>query len=257
MKSSLGDRIKNNYEQAYKTYLPWRMPVIIRIDGKNFHSYTKRIGAKTPFDETFMKHMQWLASELCKEIATTVFAYGQSDEISLLLQPYKKLDSEPYFRNEVQKIVSVAAGTASAIFSRFYDVPAIESNPAVFDARCFVLPEAEVVNYFIWRQQDATTNSISMVAQSKFSHKELHGKNGKQMQEMMFQKDGTNWDKLPIYKKRGYAVYKKVGPYEGVEGDKKILYSWAVHPEWMIDTKIPIFSKRRSFIDKWLKVEED
>ncbi len=115
MYQQLGDRMKLNYEKPYNFQLPWRMPIIVRLDGRNFHTYTK--GMKRPFDDNFIANMKVLALHLCNEVSTTVFAYCQSDEISLLLHPYKKLDSEPFFRNEVQKIASVTAGLASSFFA--------------------------------------------------------------------------------------------------------------------------------------------
>lgn len=258
MKQTLGDRMKNNYEKAFNFYLPFRMPVVIRLDGKNFHSFTRHM--KRPFDEKFITEMQELTAFLCREVSTTVFAYSQSDEISLLLHPYKKLDSEPFFVNEIQKMASITAGLASAYFTREYD------QIVVFDARCFILPEDEVANYFIWRQQDATRNSINMLAQSKFSHKELQGKNTKQVQEKMFQKDKTNWNDLEIYKKRGFACYKKedlgvlLAPDKKVEvtglGPVTVMKKAKSFSDWYIDPAIPIFTQDRAFIEKWMEVEE-
>ena len=247
------------YEHTFNHFLTWRMPIVIRLDGKTFHTFTS--GMERPFDDLFIENMQKLTKYLCKEISTTVFAYCQSDEISLLLVPYKKLDTEPWFLNEIQKMCSVSAGIASSYFSLLY------GREAVFDARCFILPEAEIANYYHWRQSDCSTNSISMVAQSKFSHKELQGKGSNQMQEMLFQKHKINWNNLPIYKKRGFACYKKLTPKKIVIPvvKKKIMdgfiegsvESLIQAMDWQIDLEIPIFSKRRSFISKWLKVEEN
>lgn len=226
MKKQIGDRMKYNYEEAYKVRLPMRIPIVIRLDGKNFHTYTKKM--KRPYDEDFINNMVQLSQWLCKEIQTAQFTYVQSDEISIFLHSYKKLDSEPWFNNEIQKIVSVSAGMASAYFTD------INKRIAVFDSRVFIIPETELVNYFIWRQQDATRNSISMLAQSKFSHKQLLKKNTKEMQEMIFQKDGTNWNNLPTYLKRGIVSTKE-----------------------SIDLNIPIFTQNRDYINKFLKIEED
>ncbi len=225
----IGDRFKK-YEKAYSAYMPFRLPVIVRVDGKTFHTFTKDMDR--PYDEQFVRSMAKLAGHLLENVHTSQIAYVQSDEISLLLHPYKKLDTDPYFGNEIQKISSVIAGMASSYFSLLY------GREAVFDARCFVLPEAEVCNYFIWRQQDATRNSISMLAQSKFSHKELHKKNSKVMQEMIFQKDGTNWNDLSTYLKRGFLVKRENGE------------------TWM-DIDTPIFSNEREAINKYLEVIEE
>lgn len=167
MNDALGDRMKNNYEKPFNTVLPWRMPVIIRVDGRAFHSYTS--GMETPFDQRFMDCMDRAMENLCKKIQTTVFGYVQSDEISLLLHPYKKLVSEPFFRNEVQKLCSISASIASVTVSMEYQ------KPCEFDSRCFILPEAEVANYFIWRQKDWYRNAVFMCGRKLFSHKELDG----------------------------------------------------------------------------------
>ena len=221
--------MKNNYEQVYNYVLPWRLPTIIRLDGKSFHTFTR--GMKRPFDGGFIHMMNLLAIYLCKEIQTSQFAYVQSDEISILLHPYKKLDTQPWFVNEVQKMTSVSAGLASAWLTKE------AGKIAVFDSRVFVLPEAEVVNYFIWRQQDWTRNSISMVADTFYSHKELMNKDSNQKQEMIFAK-GVNWGKLPILHRRGRTILKTaVG--------------------WIVDDKPPIFNKSRKYIEKYLKIDEE
>jgi tRNA(His) guanylyltransferase len=174
MSDSLGDRMKSNYENIYKLELPHRIPVII----KGFSIE--------------------LTLVLCRQISTTVFAYSQSDEISLLLHNYKRLDTQPWFNNEIQKIVSVAAGIASGHFSLAY------GKLATFDARAFVSPEAEVANYFIWRQKDAERNSIQMLAQSHFSHKQLYLKKIPDLHDMLHEK-GINWNDLPTYKKEAFV----------------------------------------------------
>lgn len=225
MKKQIGDRMKTNYEEAYKHYLPMRMPTILRLDGKTFHTFTKKMDR--PYDGAFIENMANLAKWLVEEVQTARCAYVQSDEISLLLIPYNKFDTEAWFNNEIQKMVSISAGMASAYFTGLY------RKLAVFDARAFVLPEAEVVNYFIWRQQDATRNSIQMLAQSMYSHKELHKKNTDDLQEMIFQK-GKNWNNLPAYLKRGIVAT----------------------PE-LIDKDIPIFTQDRSYFDKFLTIEEE
>lgn len=233
MKSSLslGERMKSYYEQAYKQYLPWRMPVIIRIDGRSFHTFTRRM--KRPFDETFISNMMQLGLYLCQEISTCVLAYGQSDEISFLLHNYRKLESQAWFGNEIQKIVSISSGLASSFFAMKY-----QSTKAVFDSRVFVLPEAEVCNYFIWRQQDATRNSIQMFAQDIFSAKQLHRKNQKQMLDMLFDKD-RNWYTLPSYKKQGWCVHKRETGY------------------WLVDKDIPVFTQDRDYIELLLEPEQE
>ena len=218
------------YEEACATHLPRRMPVIMRLDGKAFHSLTQ--DCARPFDRLFSDVMGTTALELCKEVQGTVLAYYQSDEISLLIHNYKTLTTQPWFDNNVQKMVSVSAAAASVEFTKLW------GPPALFDSRIFVLPEAEVCNYFIWRQQDAVRNSIIMLTRSMYSHKECDAKNGNEMQEMCFQK-GQNWNNVLTRWKRGACVYKNA---EGT---------------WIEDQEIPTFTQDRNFIERHLAVEND
>lgn len=213
-KTSLGDRMKG-YERTFKTSLPGRMPVVIRVDGKAFHTYTKGLKGEpgNPWNRALSDTMDETAEKLVASIQGAEFAYVQSDEISVFVHYYKRFTSQPWFDNEVQKMVSVSAGIASATFTA--NSSAIwngEIRPAVFDSRAFVLPEAEVNNYFIWRQQDAVRNSIQMLARSLYSHKECNNKNTSELQEMTFQK-GFNWNNVPGCFKRGTVVYPGEGPW--------------------------------------------
>src|SRR5271166_1882089 len=186
-KDSLGDRMKV-FEGAYRIGLPIRMPVIIRVDGKAFHTYTA--GCKKPFDAGLMECMNLTAMELCKELQGCQMAYVQSDEISLLLTNYQTFDTQSWFDNNLQKMVSVAASIAGVTFTmnsdkvwgfdEYYGLPI--QRPAYFDARAWVLPKEEVTNYFLWRQQDATRNSVQMLAHSLYSHKQLNNKNSSELQ---------------------------------------------------------------------------
>ena len=241
MGDSLGDRMKG-YERAAKTTLPGRMPVVVRVDGKAFHTWTR--GLTRPFDDGFMDAMDGVAVSLCEEMQGAVLAYVQSDEISVLLHNYKRLASAAWFDNEVQKIVSVSASIAGAEMTRLSaDVFGGWMRRAVFDARVFVLPEADVCNYFVWRQQDAARNSIQMVAQSLFSQRELHGKDCRVLQEMIFQKGGQNWNDLPIGKRRGRCVRRIVVP--------------GGFPAWCVDLSIPLFTEDRAYVEQHLAVEPE
>jgi tRNA(His) 5'-end guanylyltransferase len=242
-KESLGDRMKNNYENVWKTKLPMRMPVIIRLDGKAFHTLTKK--SVKPFDPIFINVMQKTANWLCNNIQGAELAYTQSDEISILLHNYKKLESQAWFDNEIQKIVSISAGTASAFFSLAYNMhqhtqfpeKASHSTVITFDSRVFVLPENEVCNYFIWRQQDWERNSIQMLAQSLYSSKQLHKKSNTELKRMCLEK-GRNWVNLDAYLRRGTCCIKENG-------------------KWELDMNLPLFTIERNYIEKRLAVEED
>lgn len=237
---SLGDRMKG-YERACRHVLPRRLPVILRVDGKAFHTYTR--GLSEPFDSTFISAMNGCAETLCEAVQGTALAYVQSDEISLLVHGYRQLQSEPWFDNEIQKMASVAASVAGATMTMFSEDIFGHIKGAHFDARVFVLPEAEVANYFIWRQQDATRNSIQMSARAMFSHKECHEKNCSELQEMLFTK-GQNWNDTPTPLKRGRCVLRQSYEREG-----------ATRHRWRVDNEIPIFTQDRAYIEKHLAID--
>ena len=197
--------MKQNYENRYRFYLTRRTPVIIRLDGKAFHALTEK--CKKPFDGFFIRTMLDTARYVCNKIQGAKCAYIQSDEISILLTDFDKLNTQAWFDYNLQKIVSISAAYASTEFSRIYFGK--NSNLiAVFDSRAFNVPKEEVCNYFIWRQQDWIRNSIQMLAQAHYSHKELHKKNTKDMHEMLYAKN-VNWANLPNVCKNGAFIYKK------------------------------------------------
>jgi tRNA(His) guanylyltransferase len=227
-KDELGTRIKSNYEDRTRIFLPRRSHTIIRIDGKAFHTYTR--GLSRPFDDGFIEDMDTTAAYLCKNIQGAKFAFVQSDEISILLTDYDKITTDAWFDNNVQKMASVSASMATVAFNkarlnRHYHLDEPMIKWAEFDSRVFQIPEwAEVENYFIWRQQDCVRNSIQSVAQSLYSHKELNGKNTNEMQEMIFQK-GINWNDYDPKYKRGRAIVKI--EYDGEVG--VVRHRWESH----------------------------
>lgn len=243
MKDDLGDRIKEYYESRTKTFLPRRTNTVLRLDGKAFHTYTR--GLNKPFDDGLIEDMNKAAIYLCENIQGAKLAYVQSDEISILLTDYDKLGTDAWFDGNVQKITSVSASYATKGFflarlERFLKDTGVELlNPSKygeFDSRVFTIPlPIEVTNYFIWRQKDAIRNSISMCAQSMFSHKELNGKKTNDMQEMMFQK-GFNWNDLADHKKRGSIVSKH-----------RVDIGNAVRTKWLVSAA-PEFTKDRELI---------
>ena len=253
-KDGLGDRMKEKYENVLQQKLPGRLPIIIRLDGRSFHTYTK--GMKRPWDGRLNLVMDLTAKALCADISGAQIAYVQSDEISILIHPYKKLESQAYFDGKVQKIVSVSAGIASSTFTaeswRLNDEKQIK--PACFDSRVFVLPEAEVANYFKWRQDDATRNSVQMLARSLYSHKECNNKNNSELQELCFQK-GHNWNDVPTRHKRGRCIVKEQYPI--VITNREGLTETIMRSRWTVDEEIPVFSQDRDYINKYLATEEE
>lgn len=265
---SLGDRMKS-YEDVFRLQLPIRMPVIIRVDGKAFHSYTK--GKKwdgtpngaplgNPVDAGLVECMNDTAIALCKEIQGAQVAYVQSDEISILVNNYKTTDTQSWFDNNLQKMVSISAAVASVTFTqnsyKIWGVIDTEEIPqpiiqeALFDSRAFVLPKEDVTNYFIWRQQDATRNSVQMLARSLYSHKECTDKNNSQLQEMIFQK-GINWNDCPASQKRGRCIIKKKETSSALN-PKLNEYVLVERSTWTVDNEIPVFTADRSYIDKYV-----
>lgn len=204
MIDALGTRMKR-FEVPAQGVLQPRTPVIIRIDGKAFHTYTK--GMDHPYDQNLHRSMAETAQFLCENIQNAVFAYTQSDEISILLNDWKKFKTNQWFDGKIQKIVSVAASMATAYFNE--EMAQATTKMAFFDARVFNLPKEEVANYFLWRLRDWERNSVQMLGREWFSHKELHKKNAGDIQDMLFSEKGVNWNDLDDWKKRG-SIYIKI-----------------------------------------------
>lgn len=202
MSDTLGDRMKE-YEGVSESKLLNRSPILARVDGRAFHTFTANL--QRPFDLNFNKMMTATAIALVEE-SGALLAYTQSDEISLLFYP-KSEGEQVFFNGRRDKLVSVLASIATKAFYHqqcMYNVNV--ARDAYFDCRVFNVPtKMEAYNYFLWREQDATKNSISMAAQSCYSHNELHEKNSSDKQEMLFQK-GINWNDYPSFFKRGTYV---------------------------------------------------
>lgn len=259
----LGKRMKEFYESVPKTRLMRRTPVAIRIDGKAFHTFTR--GFEKPFDEILGKTMRETMKYLCENIQGCVLGYTQSDEITLILVDYKRLNSDAWFDYEVQKMCSIAASMATMAFTRFFydNIPvdikytgayyrAIEKG-AMFDARVFNIPKEEVTNLIYWRQLDATRNSIQMVGQANFFHKELQNKSCNMIQDMLFEQKGINWNDFPTHLKRGSCCIKK--QIEDTTEDEGAVF---VRSYWAIDTEIPIFKgEGREYIECLIQPEEE
>ena len=273
----LGKRMKEFYETVPKTRLVRRTPVAIRIDGKAFHTFTR--GFEKPFDEVLGRAMRKTMQYLCENVQGCVLGYTQSDEITLILIDYKKLTSSAWFDYEVQKMCSIAASMATMAFNRFFagEVKTFTFNNgenyergskeailcevyrnavnkgAMFDARVFNIPKEEVANLIYWRQLDATRNSIQMVGQANFSHKELQNKSCNVIQEMLFQERDINWNDFPTHLKRGSCCVKSdVSVTFATEHEDGSVTTGAVErPHWEIDLEIPIFKEEcRQYINR-------
>ena len=268
VRDDLGDRIKGNYENRFRFFLPRRSYTIIRIDGKSFHTYTR--GCDRPFDERLMRWMNETALALCAQMTGCRFAYVQSDEISILLTDFGSAQTEAWFDGCLSKILSISASIATAAFNQARladllqtaatgghcepaDLAAIVGAPfAQFDSRAFVIPDpVEVENYFIWRGQDATRNAVQMLAQAHFPPSKLHGEDINTLQEMLWSEKGINFNDLPAAQKRGRFV-ERITTLKDLEytdrrtGEVRRAESVA-RSEWIV-TDPPIFTQNRDFL---------
>ena len=286
-RDDLGNRMKIFYEEIPKTRLMRRCPVICRLDGKAFHTFTR--GFKRPFDDVLIKTMQETAKYLCENIQGCQLAYTQSDEISLLLIDYQRFETSAWFDYEIQKMVSISASMATLEFNRQFldsvnewqsncglkeetDSDIIEQlyklqdtyieaeyKGAMFDARVFNIPREEVTNYFYWRQLDASRNSIQMVGQANFSHRELQHKSCNDIQDMLMTQKGINWNDFTTYQKRGSCVVRNKVVLESDDVTEKCMLRDSKQGEnnWIIDKNIPVFKGNgREYIEQFVNVGE-
>ena len=275
-RDDLGNRMKTFYEEIPKTKLMRRTPVVIRIDGKAFHTFTR--GFKRPFDDILIKTMQETAKYLCENIQGCQLAYVQSDEISLLLIDYQRFETSAWFDYEMQKMCSISASMATMAFNKIFRDTVGElhikgalekeyscilykaaQKGAMFDSRVFNIPREEATNYFYWRQLDASRNSIQMVGQANFSHKELQHKSCNDIQDMLMTQKGINWNDFPAYQKRGSCVVRNkiVLELDGVKETCMLRDSKQGENNWIIDKDIPIFKgDDRQYIEQFVNVGE-
>ena len=272
LRDDLGTRMKTYYEQIPKTKLMRRCPVAIRIDGKAFHTFTR--GFDKPFDGVLISAMQSTMKYLCENIQGCVFGYTQSDEITLILLDYQTLTTDAWFDYEVQKMCSIAASMATMAFNRYFNKSlndwgrktfewwdmggtynpvdpdllsqlqtyntALEKG-AMFDARVFNIPKEEVTNLVYWRQLDAARNSVQMVGQANFSHNQLQGKSCNDIQDMLMETYGINWNDFPTYMKRGTACVRDLGGKAG----------------WSLDLDMPMLKgDDRKYLDELIYIGE-
>ena len=227
--AELDERMRS-YEDSSRVYLPRRLPLIVRVDGRAFHTLTAHM--RKPWDLVIHNAMVEVAAALMKEAQGAKLAYAQSDEVSVLLTDYDALNTEAWFGKNLQKIVSVSASVAALAFNH----GSLSWNlEGAFDARAFVLPKEEVANYFIWRQRDCERNSIQGLAQAHFPHKHLHGLNTSQLQDKLMSEASVNWNDCEPWQKRGTVVLP--GP--------------------AIDDAPPRFTASREYIERFVWLPDD
>lgn len=230
------------YENVSRTYLIRRMPMIIRVDGKAFHSFTK--GFEKPWDNDLVNAMTEAAKDLMEHIQGAKIAYIQSDEISILVTDYDNLETQAWFGKNIQKIASVSASIATMAFN--LEMTEQDLSPtACFDSRVFIIPHTDINNYFIWRQRDAIRNSISGLGQKYFSHKQLHKKNAKLIKEMLLSEKNVNWDDCKNWQKYGWCVKRRT--IQTKENTVRTI----IEPDW----NIPDFTHNRYYIEDFVYLQ--
>lgn len=245
-KTNLGDRMKG-YEEAVGPVLLRRVPLIVRVDGKAFHTLTKRLTptidptSEFHFSHKFHKIMTLTACAMAQQIQNCQFAYTQSDEISFLLCDWKQFETMQWFDGKVQKIISVASAMASAYFNHFWQkeigpIPDF-THLGLFDARAYNVPREDVDNYFLWRQRDAIRNSINFIARKFIPHKQLQGLNGLEIKALLYDKHGVAWDHYPGWEQRGSGIVPN--PLNDNQ-----------HSSFIVDDDMPIISENRTYITK-------
>lgn len=276
--SDLGNRMKR-YEAVSDDYLLRRVPVIVRIDGRAFHTFTR--GMKRPFDDDILlESMRQTMKYLCENIGGCVFGYTQSDEITLVLTDYKTIHTEPWFGYRKSKVISICSSMATwkfndtfrrlveAGYNEYFEVwdrkdeddklwntynKAVEKG-ALFDCRAFNVPIDDVCNNTIWRQADASRNSVEQVGHFYFSDKELYKKSVNDIQDMLVLQKNVNWNDFPVHLKRGSSCIKiDTEKKVIVRGEEKVVPSC----EWVVDKKMPILTQNRDYVESRIYIRED
>lgn len=261
---NIGARMKE-YEMRNRYYLQKKIPVICRLDMRAGHTFCR--GLDRPFDKIFMKTIQETAKYLCENVQGCKVSYQQSDEITLLLTDYDTISTDCFFDYRVDKLCSILASIATMAFNRLFienTAAMAQGNPlyetkfhtAMFDCRCFNLPKEEVVNNFYWRQLEAIRNSIQMIGQANFRHKELQNKTCEDIRGMLLSQKKIDWEcDFSTAEQRGSCCVRKEELKETViqirnEAPKTVT---AMRSSWIVDTEIPIFkSEGRSYIEQFV-----
>lgn len=263
MEQTLGERMKE-YEFVTRNYLTNRVPVIIRLDGKAFHNFTRYLDK--PFDNLMMNAMKKTTEELCKKIQGVVMGYTQSDEISLVLMNTSNKNSQLWFNNNLSKIISISASICTLAFNQFFlqeladnystiDVEKRKNiqeqeNEAFFDSRAFNIPEEEIINYLIWRQRDCQKNAVNSASRTFFSHNELQGLNQSQLKDKLLNKKQIDFDNFYCSEfKNGITFIKQ--NYTRVGRDNLGIIFTANSKIW--ETTTNTFEENREFFLNYLE----
>jgi tRNA(His) 5'-end guanylyltransferase len=189
MTLDIGTRFKTNYEAPACHHLTRRTPVVVRVDGRAFHTFTRNF--ERPFSYQFSTSMTNAAMYVASQMQGFKLGYVQSDEASFLLTDYDNFQTEPWFGYRKSKVETISASLMTVAFANCMKRCGV-TDWATFDARAFNIPESEVANYFLWRARDWHRNSVMMYARSHFSHQLLQGRTITDIHEMLHDA-GHNW----------------------------------------------------------------
>lgn len=258
---AISQRMKD-YEQRNQYYLQRKIPVIIRVDMRSGHTFTKNF--EKPIDPVFLTAIQNTMLYCCEHIEGCVLGYCQSDEITFVLQDYAGIETEAWFKYRIDKLCSIVASMATMAFiQEFYErIKLIKDATRVniyteaihqgvmFDARCFNLPKEEVCNLIYWRQLDASRNSIQGWGQKFFSHKELLNKSCDEIQNMLMTHYDFNWNHLPTHLKRGCACRKLTYKIDIARQHDSLT-------KWTLDYEMPILKgEDRAYVNELIFIGE-
>lgn len=259
VKETLATKMKA-YEKEHSTYLQTGVPVLVRVDGNAFHSLTRHF--ERPFDKVFKTVMQKTAMYLFKKVHGCKLAYTQSDEISLLLIDYSSEKTEPWLNYRMEKVLSISAGKATMAFNKYLreevDKLFAQDNiseeeiaqymeyykkldSAVFDSRAFNLPKEEVNLYFRWRQEDAMNNSLQMLAQTMYSHKQLLGIKTEDLKQKLITEKEINWGDVDPQFRRGSVIVRP-----------NLVKIKNVRNNPFIEEVTPLFSEDKDYVNRFV-----
>lgn len=251
-----------SYENVPRMALMEGVPVIIRVDGRAFKNFTKGLAA--PFDEVFRTAMRNTMIALCANVGNCVLGYTFSDEISLVLIQ-KTPSTDPWFKNEVEKMVSNSASLATLFFNREFVAAAskaIEKDPALkkryepkfwratFDSRVFNLPEKEITNYLLWRQMDCMRNSIASAVRALpgITHATTHGQDLTAM-KMMLSGGGTPWESFSSYNRYGVFAVKRPMTFTRVVNNDTVEFT---RDKWTFLEETPNLKENRNAVSEFM-----
>ena len=228
-----------DYEVYSSLKIPKNSKIIVRLDGRSFHSLARDLNLEKPYDENFYQVISKVCEDLFEEFSP-LFVYAFSDEISLLL------DSIP-FDGRVEKIDSVIASFAASSFVMHYNVQF--KKPPAFDSRIIPVSDEDILKYFKWRQDESWRNCVNSYGisflKSKYSNSEandrINGMNQSDVHELLFQ-NGINLNDVDTYKKRGIGIYrknKKVIGFNKKENKNQTSYRSYIYTDW----QLPIFGE--------------